>query len=73
MTHVLPSTPRPATLVPSTPRPALSTPAVLGVVLAVLVLAGHLTGAVSSGAVVLVLAAGLTTWLTVASTTGSGM
>ena len=73
MTHVLPSTPTPARIVASTPRPAPGTPAVLAVVLAVLVLAGHLVGAVSGAAVVLVVAAGLTTWLTIASTTGSGM
>ena len=73
MTYLAPSaTPTRTITSPASGRALASLP-LLAVVLGLLLLAACVTGAVGATPVALVLAAGLTGWLTVASTTGSGM
>jgi len=73
MTYLAPSATRTSRTARTVPDRALSPGALLAVVLGLLVLAASLAGAVGATEVVLALGAGLAGWLTLASTTGSGM
>jgi len=73
MTHLAPGATPTSPTPGAVPARAPGTGRLLAVLLGLLVLAACLSGALGPTSVILALGAGLAGWLTLASTTGSGM